>query len=245
MILSERKALEIVERVAPGHGLTVAQLLAQPFKRATVLARGELVDALTSELGWPYARVAAFLGCAASTAHSAKSEWKKAQAIHKRFLPDQAVLQIAALDQSEARQAAAAAIVRQRELEIELARLAGVSLAERLQGLFELKMRCAILLAIVIEAYPRQVRETTIFALYDEACERLSYGFRAGATRKLMFKNAQALKEHFTERGWPNPSEAGSLPGSRVLTRAAAEWLNERVGSPRLSQIAAQQEIAA
>lgn len=240
MIASEQRALEIVERVADGHSLTVAQLLAQPFKRATVLARGELVDGLTGELGWSFERTAAFLGCAPSTAHSAKSEWKKAQAIHKRFLPAEAVLQIAALDQHEARRAAADATTRVRELEAKLDELAGATLAEKLRDELGLKMRCAILLAIVIEHYPRQVRELSIFALYDHACVKLNYGFRSGATRDLMFKNAQALKDHFIERGWPEPSRPGNMPGSRVLTQSAAQWLHDRIGSPRLSQIAAQ-----
>lgn len=237
VITSQARALEIVEAVAAKHGMEVARLMAQPFKRDTVLARGEVVSRLSEELNWPFSMIAGYLGCSASTAHSAKSEWKKAEAAFAVFIPDEAVLAIAKVTQSEALQRAAQAERQLREIKGELDRVAGLDLSERMVVELDLLPRCAILLSIVAAAYPRYVRAGALLELYDQACERLNYGQRSGATIPLISKNAQTLREHFAARDWPCPIQPGVLPGSRQLTNEAAAWLHGRVGSPRMSQI--------
>lgn len=223
VIASRARAAAIVERVAQKHDLTVTQLLCAKWDRFAVTARAEVAVALRSELKWSLRVLGEYLGCSHTRARNLLSFHENT---HRRLS------RLAAVTGADARV---------RELEAELQRLSGSNLAERYAQALGLRLRCAIVLAILAEAYPNHVRGPALLSLYDEAREHFGYGgadgSRIGATTGLLTKNTADLAAHFAAEGWPAPSEVGPLPGSRRLSDAAAEWLHVRTGAPKLSQV--------
>lgn len=223
VIASRARAAQIVERIAEKHALTTTQLLCAKWDRFAVVARAEVAHALRSELKWSLRVIGEHLGCSHTRVRNLLGFHENT---HCRFT------RLAAVTGSDARV---------RELEAELQRLSGTYLAERCVQALGLRLRCAIVLSILAEAYPNHVRGPALLALYDEAREHFGYGgtdgSRIGATTGLLTKNTADLAAHFSGEGWPSPSEVGPVPGSRRLTAAAAEWMHVRIGAPKLSQV--------
>jgi len=229
LIASVDRALAIVERVAAKHGLTAAGLVATRYSRAVVLARGEVMHTLNAELGWTYQRAAELTGLSVSRLHSAVSEWKGVQANIERYLPDTVADLRAQLYAAEAAR---------QDAERRLAAMLGTESVDLFVSELQLVPRAAIVLTALAEAYPKHARDEHILNFYDAACVRMNYGLRNGATKELMWKNIEALRRSFAERGWPNPVSVGPMINTRVLSHAAAVVLHERVGVPSKTQIA-------
>lgn len=222
VITSKARAAAIVERVAEKHRLKVAVMLCAKWDRFAVLARAEAAHALKHELGWSIRMIGGYLGYSHTRA-------RKLLAFHEKWVRRAPVI-VPTPDPDG----------RIRELEAEIARLAGTYLCEQMAKKFDLRMRCAIVLSIMSEAYPRYVRGPAILELYNEACEVLGYGqAQDGATHNLIAKNIGDLDKQLREVGFDGKGvmEVGDLPSSRRLTDEAAQWLYEQIGAPKLSQI--------
>lgn len=226
-IHSRARAAALIEQIADKHRIGVNTMLCARWDRFAVLARAEAAHGLVEQLGWSLRAAGDYLGCSHENV-------RQLLACHKSTAPRIARLGAQVSDPDG----------RIRELEAELARLSGSFLCEKLSEQFAIPLRCGILLAILVEAYPRYVRGPAILQLYDDACERLGYGWGKGSNFNLMTKNAQHMHESLRSAGAPLASEVGDTPGSRRLTDAAAEWLHARCGAPRLSQIETRREAA-
>lgn len=221
VIASKARAAQIIERVAEKHRIEVSTMLCARWDRFVAIARAEAAAGLRDDLGWSLRMIGEYLGCS-----------------------HESVRQLFTLQQKYARRASLIHPVpdvdgRIRELEAEVARLSGTYLCERLAVKFGLQMRCAILLAILAEAYPRYVRGPAILQLYDEACETIGYGHQSGATYNLIAKNASHLNTRMRElgAGADVASVIKELPGARRMDDAAAAWLSDQCGAPKRSQI--------
>lgn len=223
-IYSPAKSARIVEEVADKHGIEVPVMLCAAWRRDMVTARAEVVYRLRTELSLPYATIAEKLGTVPSRAHSLFTEHEKRAAQLRRLMP---------VPDPDGRI---------RELEQEIARLTGASLAERLSERLGLQLRCGILLAIITEAYPRFVRLPVMIELYDQACEHLGYGMRRGANTNLMSKNAGDLSAAFRAKDWLEPLETNKNDGARRLTDPAAAWLSPQFSAPRWSLVEMERE---
>lgn len=225
-IVSSARTAAIIEEVADKHGLEVRTMLCAAWRRDMVLARGEVAYRLRTELKLPWRAIGAKLGISHERGRQLFAGHKKREAQARLFAP---------VPDPEGRI---------RELEAELQRLSGTYLSEKLASQLNVPLRCAILLSILIEAYPRYVRGPALLQLYDDACEKLGYGARNGANFDLVTKHACDLAARFKESGWPAPSEIGELKGSRRLTDGAADWLSQHFGAPRRSVIEGVREAA-
>lgn len=222
-IVSKARAAALVEQIADKHALPVATVLCAKWDRFALIARAEAAHALTTQLNWSIRATGAYLGCSHTNV-------RKLLSFQKRNAPR--IVRLVSLNGADE-----AAVARVRELEAELQRLSGTHLCERLASDLSVPLRCAILLAILIEAWPRYVRGPALLQLYDDACDKLGYGARNGANFDLVTKHACDLAARFKAAGWPAPSEVGELKGSRRLTDSAAVWLADRCGAPRRSVV--------
>ncbi|NBW07973.1 MAG: hypothetical protein EBR82_08095 [Caulobacteraceae bacterium] len=235
-IHSPARAMAIAEQVAGRYRITVDHLLCARWDRYVVHARAEVAVRIRDDLGWSSRAIGRWLGCSHPNVrklfsyHKMRPPW----AAMTGDVDPASILHLARDDQArrlaEAEQRAADAA---REID----RLSGVHLTEALAEQLGLLTRCAIVLAICAENYPRVVRGVAILQGYDHACSVLGYGARNGATYDLMKKNFSSLDRAFAEQGWPQPTECGDLPASRRLTHAAADMLALRFGVPRRSQM--------
>lgn len=250
IIASRSRATQIAEAIADKHALNVSTMLCARWDRFAIAARAELACELRAKLGWSQRRIGEYIGCTHPNVRKLFSYHEITQKRAKRWLPQTDVHALLAVEADDRLARALDAEERAAEAEAELRRLSGADLALRLADTFDLGqyMRCAIVLAIVCEAYPRIVLGADMIRWYDEACERLDYGERKGSNFNLLAKNVAKLREHFVDRGWPVPIVAkveprsGGLAGSRRLDDDAARFLHERIGAPRLSQMEAAQE---
>jgi hypothetical protein len=245
-ITSRAKALEITEQIAAKHGLSVHQVVSARWCRQTAVATGELAWELRHKMGWSYRAIGEHLGRPHPSVRKLLSSHKMRLHLARRILPVDQAVAIAALDTDVRAQRLLAAEALAAHHESELRRLSGAAAPEVARALgLERKLRCAIVLCIVIEAYPRYVTGNDLVELYNEQCDVLGYGSRRGASLNLMTKNVQNLREHFIEAGWPEPIpsiERGSIEdaiGARRLTEKGARFLNKKLGIPRLSQLEA------
>lgn len=227
VIASKARAAAIVERVAEKHAIGTATLLCARWDRFVMIARAEVAAALRDELNWPQRMIGEHIGCS-------QPNVRKLFSFHEKYA--RRVSAIVPVADPEGRV---------RDLERELQRLSGIYTAERLAQHFDLQLRCAIVLAILAEAYPRYVRGEAMLRLYDEACDELGYGARNGANANLITKNLTAMSEALAKLGMTPAYERGPFAESRRLTDVAAEWLYERTGPsplPRRSAIEAVRE---
>src|SRR5262245_12195650 len=229
-VISPQRTTRIIEQVAARHGLEVRTLLCANNRRDVTRARGELVWWLKTELGLSFREIGAKIGRCPASVCSYFHEHKKQRNLEKRILPPPA--------DEEAR-------LRIRELEHELERLSGTLLCERLKQKLGLRLRYAIGLAIITEAFPRVVRGPAMLHLYDDACTALGYGHaREGANYRLMDKNMSELNAHFIEHGWPTPALPGEGRGSRYLSHDAAAWMAENCSAPRWAVVLSARQSA-
>jgi hypothetical protein len=250
VITSKARACEIVETVAAKHDLPVQTVLCARWDRYAIAARAEIASELSTRLNWSTRRIGAHIGCTHANV-------RKLFGIHKlnmkrgaRWLPAADVHAIVSIRNDERLMRMVEAEERAAYAEAELARLTGDNLAVIYADALGLthRLRCAIVLAIVAEAYPRLVLGAELIEHYDEACVKLGYGDQKGANFNLMTKNVAHLREHFEAQGWPAPINITKgytpreLVGSRRLTDEGAEFLHERLGAPKLSQIEAARE---
>lgn len=249
VIASRSRATQLAERIAEKHDMEVRTMLCARWDRFAIAARAELASELKASLGWSQRRIGEYLGCTHPNVRKLFSYHEMTVKRAKRWLPKADVHALLAVEADERLLRAMDAEERAAEAEAELRRLSGVDIVLRLAEALDIRhLRCAIVLAIVCEAYPRTVLGADMIRYYDEACERLDYGDRNGSTFGLLAKNVGKLREHFVECGWPVPIAASassardSLAGARRLEDDAAKWLHERLGMPRLSQMQAADE---
>lgn len=243
VIHSQRRAMEIVERIVAKHELTVSVALCARWDRYARDCRAEIAWTLRDELRWSTRRSGSLLGCSARNVCDLLTSHEIALRRAKNILPAADLRALAEISKDDLRQRVADVEADNAMLRAEIERLTGASLTHRLARLFGLenKLRCAIVLAIVVEAYPRHVTSMDIVELYDEACDRLNYGARNGATANLITKNIAALRDHVATLGMADPIESFEAHSglARRLSDAAAEYLHVEVGAPRLSQLKA------
>lgn len=240
-IASKKLALSIIERVAAKHQLPVQHVLCARRDRYAVTCRAEAAWVIREDLGWSQRDIGSFLGVTQPAARKLLGYHEIAMRRANNVLPTESLRAIALISTDEAKRQLADAQIKLAYLQSELDRLTGASITQRVAESFglESKIRCAIVLSIVAEAYPRAVNAAEIVGLYDEACERLNYGAQRGASFNLISKNIAALRERFEELGHPDPiaSTEGSFGMQRRLTDDAAALLNRMIGAPRLSQL--------
>lgn len=240
-IMSQQRAMAIVERVAVKHDLTVAVALCSKRDRYAVACRAEIATVLKGELGWSQERTGALLGVTRPAVGKLLGFHKVAERRARHSLPPVDLVAIASLDRDALKGRLVDAEAMIAYLQGELDRMTGASVTHQLAESFGLdsKLRCAIVLAILAEAYPRAVPSTDLTERYDDACARLNYGNCAGTSTNLVTKNIAALRDHFAELGYADPvvSSDGVNGKMRALSADAARLLNERVGVPRLSQL--------
>lgn len=121
-------------------------------------------------------------------------------------------------------------------------------LAEQIATDLDLKLRGAIVLAVVASVYPRSMKESALLDGYELARRELDYG-KVEINDEIMRTNIKHLRSTFAARNWCDPISAGISigegAGSRRLTDPGAVFLNDRFGSPRTSLIVAAREMAA
>lgn len=244
VIASKSRATAILERVAQKHDMTVQTLLCARWDRYAIAARAEVATELSHKLKWSQRAIGSFIGCSHPNVRKLFSYHERHVRRAHNLLPETDVVALATVREDMRLQRALEAEERAAFAEAELERVTGVKLAVRLADALGGPVRCAIVLAIVVEAYPRLVLGEEIIEHYDEACARLSYGDQKGASFNLMAKNVAHLRDHFVERGWPVPIpyNDSQMRGARRLTDEAAIWLHERFDAPRASQIEAARE---
>lgn len=238
VIASKTRAMEIVERMALKHDLPVATALCAKRDRYARACRAEIAWALKRELNWSSRRSAALLGVTFKNVCVLLKTHEIAMRRAKNVLPVTDLQALAAIEADELRRRLVESQDLIAHLQGELDRLTGATLANKIAARFGLenRLRCAIVLAILVEAYPRSVPSNLLTELYDEACDRLNYGSRNGASADLIKKNFSSLREHFAELGLACPVDWDDA-GARRLTDAGAELLHEAVSAPRLSQL--------
>lgn len=241
VIASKAMALAIVERIAKKHQMTVAAALCVRRDRFSVACRAEIAWTLKDELDWAQRPTGKLLGITQPAVRKLLGYHEMSLRRSNNVLPAETIKALAVISGDDLRRRLAEAESRAAYLQGELDRLTGASITHRLAESFGLnnKLRCALVLGILAEAYPRAVSPPDLVELYDEACERLNYGARRGASFNLITKNIAALRESFLELGYPDPvvSSEGSSGMQRRLTDEAAVLLHEAVGAPRLSAL--------
>lgn len=249
VIASRSRATALAETIASKHALDMRAMLCARWDRFAIAARAELASELKDKLGWSQRRIGEYIGCTQPNVRKLFSYHNLNASRAKRWLPQADVHALLAVQADDRLARALDAEERAAEAEAELRRLSGADLALRLAEGLDLGqyMRCAIVLAIVCEAYPRIVPGADMIHWYDEACERLDYGERRGSNFNLLAKNVAKLRDHFVDRGWPVPITANDplcsgLVGARRLDANAAAFLHERLGAPKLSQMEAAHE---
>ncbi len=243
VIASPARAQAIIEEVAAKHGVNHQALLVARWKRAVVLPKAEIVFRLKRELGWPYQMIGAHLGISVGNAHSLFKEWEKAVDRHKVFLPVNLISREEHDRIVAAHEAATAdALAQLAEIVEGVKRAPG--LAEQIAQRLDLRLRGAIVLAVVSNVYPRSIRESALFDAYEVARRELDYGV-AEVTSDIIRTNIKHLRRTFSDRGWCDPIAVGESTGSRRLTIDGARFLHDRVGSPNRSRIIAAEEMAA
>lgn len=239
IIASKAMALAIVERIAKKHQMTVAAALCVRRDRFSVACRAEIAWTLKDELDWSQRRSGALLGVTQPAVRKLLGYHEMSLRRANNVLPTETLRALAVVSGDEAKRRLADAESRIAYLQSELDRLTGASITHRLADAFGLgnKLRCALVLGILAEAYPRAVNPPELVELYDEACERLNYGARRGASFNLITKNIAALRESFLDLGYRDPvvSTESSSGMQRRLSDEAAVLLHETVGTPRLS----------
>lgn len=243
VIASPARAAAIIEQVATKHRVNESALLVGRWRRDVVLPKAEIVYRLKRELGWPYQMIAAHLGVTAGNAHKLFRVWEKALAQYIVFLPENVV------SRDEHDRAVAEIETRAQSAEAQLAEIVeGVKrapvLAERIATELDLKLRSAIVLAVVSNVYPRAIKEDALLDGYESVRCALSYGVRE-VTGDIMRTNIKDLRRTFADRNWGDPIASGEEFGSRRLTTPGAVLLSDRFGSPRKSLIVAAEEMAA
>lgn len=189
-------------------------------------ARGEIAWRLKNDLNWSQRRTASFLGCGKTTVHTLlKDRERIVSAFQNRVAQEHRAF----LQSPEA--------VELRELREKLRRLSGVDVAEEMTEGLNIPKRCGIVLAMLAEAYPRALSIEAMCELYDDACARLQYGFKRGADRELIRKNASDLNRAFQAKGMAAPVELAPSVGGRRLTDEAAQTLSASYGVPRASRM--------
>jgi len=249
VIMSKQLGLAIVERIALKHQMQPSQALCARRDRYAVACRAEIAWALKEELRWSQRMIGTLLGVTHPAVRKLLGSHEISLRRANNILSTETLKAIALIGADESKRRLADAESRIVYLQAELDRLTGASLTHRLAAIFDLtgKIRCALVLSIIAEAYPRAVNAPELVELYDEACERLNYGARRGASFNLITKNIAALREKFAELGYADPisSTEGSFGMQRRLTDDAARLLYETVGAPRLSQLKTMKGMAA
>lgn len=240
VILSKERALAIVEAIAVKHDLAVRVALCSKRDRYAVACRAEIAHELKAQLNWSTRQTGDLLGVSSPAVCKLLGLHEIAIRRAQRSLPvsDLKALDALGSDALKLRLVNAESMVA--FLQGEIDRLTGAGLIPRLAASFQLenKLRCAIVLAIVAEAYPRAVGLSDMIEFYDVACERLNYG-RGSASANLITKNISHLREHFRDMGLPDPISTGdSRLGTRALRDDVAQLMHDRLGVPRLSQLA-------
>lgn len=235
VILSPARAQAVLERAAERFGLKPAMLKRPRAKGLVRTAKGEAAGTLRDELKWSYARIAKLLACSPSHARTLIVERAVLVAAFQRRAEEEHEAEIGALDVDEI-------MLQNRELKEKLARLTGADLAGRLADDYAIPPRCAIVAAMLAEAYPRPVAVEAMCELYDDACERLNYGFKRGADRELIRKNVSDLNRAFSAKGLPLAAEIAQGVSGRRLTDKAAAMLSDSHQVPRASRLMAVEE---
>ncbi len=243
VIASPARAAAIIEQVAAKHRVNESALLVSRWRRSVVLPKAEIVYRLKRELGWPYQMIASHLGITAGNAHKLFRRWEATLAEHSVFLPENVV------PRAEHDRVVAEIEMRAQSAEAQLAEIVeGVKhapvLAERIASDLDLKLRSAIVLAVVSNVYPRAIKEDALLDGYESVRCALNYGVRE-VTGEIMRANIRDLRRAFAARKWSDPIASGEEFGSRRLTTPGAVLLSDRFGSPRKSLIVAAREMAA
>jgi len=238
VILSQRRAMEIVERVAAKHELSVAVALCSRRDRYAVACRAEIAWTIREQLNWSLRRIGQLLGVSHEAVRQLLDCHKIALRRARRSLPPTDLAALAAMDRDALRRRVAELEEMNAYLQSELDRLTGAGLVPTLAQEFGLEnaQRCAIVLAILAEAYPRAVSMNHMIELYEDACDQLNYGARQGATSNLVAKNISDLRERFAQQGLPDPVSL-SEGNNRSLSHEAAQVLYERTGTPSLTRL--------
>lgn len=241
IIASKAMALAIVERIAKKHDMDIKIALCARRDRYSVACRAEIAWTVKDELAWSQRSIGGLLGLSHTAVRKLLGFHEKSLRRANNVLPAETLRAIASISADDVKSRLLDAENRNAYLQAELDRLTGASLTHRIAESFGLKgkLRCALVLAIVAEAYPRSINTPDLIELYDDACDRLNYGTRRGASFNLIAKNVAALRARFAELGYTDPIESseGSFGLQRRLTDRAASLLNEIVGAPRLSQM--------
>jgi hypothetical protein len=242
MVASTARAAAIAEEVAEKHAMAVSTVLCARWDRYAVAARAELASRLSEELHWPQRRIGGYIGCTQPNVRKLFDYHKIAVRRAMRALPTTDFRALAAINADALRQRTFEAEERAQFLQSELERLTGKTLAGDLAEALGLarKLRCAIVLAILVEAFPRRMQMQAICGLYAQTRAELNYGqVNEECSSNLIAKHFCDLNAHFHKKGWPRPAACLTFDGNsaRRLTDSAAEFLAGLVGAPRLSQL--------
>jgi len=219
------KVVAIIQRVAKKHDVTVEQLISGKRRHDVRWARQEAAYVLFREANWSSRAIGEVLQCSAPIACKLRDLHKISTEKAKLLLSVDDLKRYESVERDDV-------LHRNMILEQERAIVSGQHLADSLAQSLDLLMRCAIVLAITVEHYPRAVRLSSVITLYNDACQALNYGYRQGATESLMFKNFSSLNKTFVSCGWPVATMPGQIPGSRILTKECNDWLDSRLPLP-------------
>lgn len=222
---SRTKAITILQRVASKHDVSVEEIATGKRRRDMQWARQEAAFLLAHEANWSQRSIGEMLLCSQRAARVLIGTHENSRVKAKRLLSVDDLKRYDDIHSDDI-------LHRNLILEQERAIVSGQHLADTLAQSLDLLMRCAIVLAITVEHYPRAVRTSTIITLYGDACQALNYGYRQGATESLMAKNFSDLNKTFRSRGWPLATTPGQIPGSRILTPECSDWLDSRLAQP-------------
>lgn len=117
------------------------------------------------------------------------------------------------------------------EVEAQIRRISGVNLSHQVQHALEIQSWQAILLSILMEAYPRVMTYDQLLEAYEAAYERL---YQESVTQKqdtLIRTFCHNIRRKFNEWGLENPVITVS-PRGVILSHSAAGWLHSKFGKP-------------
>lgn len=117
------------------------------------------------------------------------------------------------------------------EVEAQMRRICGLNLFHQVQHALQINASPALLLSILMEAYPRVMTYDQILEAYEAACERLYQKEMEQKRDGLIRTLNHTLRRAFSEMDLPNPVEVVT-PRALVLSHDVAVWLYGRFGRP-------------
>ena len=117
------------------------------------------------------------------------------------------------------------------EVEAQMRRICGINLSHQVQYALGINAAPAILLSILMDAYPRVMTYDQVLEAYEAAVERLYQKEMEQKRDGLIRTLNHTLRRSFSEMGLPNPVDVVT-PRALVLSHDAAAWLHSRFGRP-------------